>query len=130
MNPTPWKALKLDPRFTHVSNINCMCRSCGKPKAKRFARFFLAAGRGFSAARLRRPIAPAPVAASMLPHTGASPQTLNDTELRENFRRKNTPRKSFLGHAQVLIDVLLEAAKARPTWRCAAQRGKCVCPQS
>jgi hypothetical protein len=27
-------------------------------------------------------------------------RTLNDTELRQNFRRKNTRRKSFLGHAQ------------------------------
>src|SRR4051794_24011440 len=100
-----------------------MCKSCGKPKAKRFARFFLAAGQGFSAARLRRPIAPAPVAASMPPHTGASPPTLNATELRENFRRKNTRRKSFLEPAQRLTDLPIEAAKTLPTRRCAAHGG-------
>jgi hypothetical protein len=40
--------------------------------------------------------------------------TLNDTELRKNFRRKNTPRKSFLGHALWLNDLPIEAATARP----------------
>src|ERR1700753_1199898 len=29
-NPAPRKALNLDPRFAHGSNINCMCKSCGK----------------------------------------------------------------------------------------------------
>src|SRR4051812_5506411 len=57
-------------------------------------------------------------------------RTLNDTELRENFRRKDTPRKYFLGHAQALIDLLTAAAKRRPTRRCAAHGGKHAGPQS
>jgi predicted nucleotidyltransferase len=41
--------------------------------------------------------------------------TLNDTELQKKSRRKNTPRKSFLGHARRLNDLPNEAATARPT---------------
>jgi hypothetical protein len=46
---------------------------------------------------------------------GAPPGTLNDTELRKNFRRKNTARKSFLGHARGLNNLPIEAATTRPT---------------
>jgi hypothetical protein len=54
--------------------------------------------------------------------------TLNDTELQKNFRRKNTARKSFLGHARALNDLPIEAATARPTQRFAAHGGSFVCP--
>ena len=42
-------------------------------------------------------------------------ETLIDTKLRKSFRRKNTVRKSFLGHAQALNDLPIEAATGRPT---------------
>jgi len=56
-------------------------------------------------------------------------ETLNDTGLRKNFRRKNTARKSFLEHARLLHDLPIEAAMARPTQRFAAHRGSFVGPR-
>jgi hypothetical protein len=53
-------------------------------------------------------------ASHALKYTHAS-ATLNDTELRKYFRRKNTPRKSFLGHARRLNDLPIDAAKVWPT---------------
>jgi hypothetical protein len=107
-----------------------MCKSCGKSKAKRFARFFLAAGRGFSTAQLRqRNPRKLIFGVSASSNVGAR-RNLNDTELQKNFRRKNTPRKSFLGHAQALDDLPIEAANGRPTPRCAAHRGEHACPRS
>jgi hypothetical protein len=55
--------------------------------------------------------------------------TLHDTELRKIFRRKNTPRKSFLGHAHRLNDLPVEAATARPTQRPAAHSRKHAGPR-
>jgi hypothetical protein len=56
------------------------------------------------------------------------PGTLNDTELRKNFRRKNTARKSFLGHARRLNDLPIEAAKVWPTQCFGAHRRNFVGP--
>jgi hypothetical protein len=42
--------------------------------------------------------------ASDVPECTHASATLNDIELRKNFRRKNTRRKSFLGHARALND--------------------------
>jgi hypothetical protein len=53
--------------------------------------------------------------ASVVPEYPHASATLNDTGLRENFRRKNTVRKSFLGHAQSLNNLPIEAATSRPT---------------
>jgi hypothetical protein len=53
-------------------------------------------------------------ASSVLEYTHAS-ATLIDTKLRKSFRRKNTRRKSFLGHARRLNDLPIEAATTRPT---------------
>jgi hypothetical protein len=116
------KHLTQNPRFTHASNINCTCESCGKPKATLCARFFLAARRGFSAAQLWRPIAPALVSASRVPEHRRASATLNDTESRKNFRRKNTARKCFLGHALQLNDLPVEAATGPPYAGFAAHR--------
>src|SRR4051794_23763332 len=50
---------------------------------------------------------------------GAAPsstaETLIDTELQKSFHKKNTARKSFLGHARGLNDLPGEAAMTRPT---------------
>jgi hypothetical protein len=80
-----------------------------------FARICLAAGSGFFAAHLRRRNLPAHGFASAVPEYAYASATLNDKELRKSFRRKNTARKSFLGHARWLNDLPIEAAIVRPT---------------
>jgi hypothetical protein len=67
------------------------------------------------AAQLRRRNISALISASRVLERRCAFGTLNDTELRENFRRKNTRRKSFLGHARALNDLPIKAATARPT---------------
>jgi hypothetical protein len=75
----------------------------------------LAAGSGFSAEQLRRRNPSGACFASGVPEYTHASGTLNDTKLRKNFRRKNTARKSFLGHARALNDLPIDAATARPT---------------
>jgi hypothetical protein len=68
--------------------------------------------------------------ASDVPEYTHGSGTLNDTQLKRNFRRKNTRQKSFLGHAQALNDSPVEAAKDRPTRRFAAHGRNLVGPRS
>jgi hypothetical protein len=93
-----------------------------------FARISLAAGSGFSKTRLRRRNTWRLFAASRVLEHRCAFETLNDTELRKTFRRKNTPRKSFLGHARALNNLPIEVATARPTRRFAAHGGNFVGP--
>jgi hypothetical protein len=127
-NPTSRKALNSDLRFTQVSNINSSDKSCGKLKATRVARFVLRQDQVFLRRSCGGGTLPAHgFASGVLEYTHAS-ATLNDIELRKNFRRKNTRRKSFLGHAQALNDLPTEAATRSPTHGLAAHRGSFVCP--
>jgi hypothetical protein len=112
-----------------VSNINSSDESCGKPKATRLREFVLRQDEVFLRSNCGGGTLPAHgFASDVLEYTHGS-ATLIDTELQENFRRKNTPRKSFLGHARALDDPPIEAAMTRPTRRFAAHRGNFVGPR-
>jgi hypothetical protein len=82
----------------------------------------------FPAVQLRRRNPSALVPASRVPNTGRASRTLNDTELRKYFRRKNTRRKSFLEHAQTLNDLPIEAAKSAAHTAIDCPRRDFVCP--
>jgi hypothetical protein len=97
------------------SNINSSDKSCGKLKAKRVARIVLRQGQAFLRRDCDGGTLPAYGFAADVPEYTHASATLNDTELLRYFRRKNTRRKSFLGHARRLNDLPIEAAKARPT---------------
>jgi hypothetical protein len=115
--PTSRKALNSDLRFTQVSNINSSDEPCGKLKATRLREFVLRQDGVFPRRTCGGGTLPAHGFASDVPEYTHTSATLNDTELRKNLRRKNTVRKSFLGHALALNDLPIEAATARPTQR-------------
>jgi hypothetical protein len=109
-------------QFTQGSNINCTGESCGKPKATDLARFLLRQDEVFLRRSCGGGSRPAHGFASGVPEYTHASATLNDTELQKNFRRKNTARKSFLGHAPRLNDPPIEPATGRPTQQFAAHR--------
>jgi hypothetical protein len=128
-NPASRKTLNSDLRFTQISNINSPDQSCGKLKATRLREFVLRQDQVFLRRSCGGGTLPAHGFASGVPKYTHAFATLNDTELRRNLRRKNTARKSFLGHARRLNDPPIEAAKAWPTQRSAAHGGSFVCPR-
>jgi hypothetical protein len=99
-------------RFAQVSNINSSDESCGKLKATRLREFVLRQDEVFPRRTCGGGTLPAHGFASDVPEYTHASATLNDMELRKNFRGKNTPRKSFLGHARRLNDLPIEAATA------------------
>jgi hypothetical protein len=129
-NPTSRKALNSDLRFMQVSNINSSDESCGKPKATRLREFVLRQDEVFPRRSCGGGTLLAHGFAPDVPEYTHASATLNDTELRKNFRRKNTRQKSFLGHARALNDLPIEVATARPTQRFAAHRRSFVGPRS